>query len=357
MQIALIGLPWTGKTTLFHTLASYAGAGVPSSSGAAVARCVVQVPDPRLVRLHAMFPKGRLVPATVEYLDVPGLDLRRERGQGVPGTILAQIKNARALVEVIGGFAEDQPRDLEERIRGWQADAEVMATEMLVSDLEIVEKRRERIAKQSKKTNKAEDEKEDALLARCETALGEGTPLRTLELKLDERNMLSGFQLLTQKPLLRVINVSEDLAPRESEIAAVYGADPPLVIAARIEEEIAALEAADRATFLADLGLREPALDRLLSASYRILGLISFFTVGDDETRAWTIPAGLTAQPAAGEIHSDLERGFIRAEVVSSADLLAAGSLDACRKRGILRLEGKDYVVKDGDVMTVRFSV
>src|SRR5688572_5017930 len=283
MQIALIGLPWTGKTTLFHTLAAYAGAGVPSSSGGMVARCVVQVPDPRLVKLHAMFPKGRLVPATVEYLDVPGLDLRKERGQGVPGTILAQIKNSRALVEVIGGFPEDQPRDLAERMRGWKADAEVMATEMLVSDLDLVEKRRERLAKQSKKTNRAEDEKEDALLARCEAALGEGTPLRTLELKPEERSMLSGFQFLSQKPLLRVINVSEDLAGREAEIATQWGSDPPLVIAARIEEEIAALDAADRATFLADMGLVEPALDRLLAASYRILGLISFFTVGDDE--------------------------------------------------------------------------
>jgi ribosome-binding ATPase YchF (GTP1/OBG family) len=154
-----------------------------------------------------------------------------------------------------------------------------------------------------------------------------------------------------------VINVSEELAAAESAIAKAWGADPPLAVAARIEAEIAGLEPADRQTFLADLGLTEPALERLVRASFRILGLIAFFTVGDDEVRAWTIPAGLRAQAAAGEIHSDLERGFIRAEAVSAADLLAAGSLEACRKSGRLRLEGKDYVVLDGDVLAVRFSV
>jgi ribosome-binding ATPase len=357
MQIALIGLPWTGKTTLFHTLAAYGGAGVPPAAPGQVARSVVQVPDPRLGELHALWPKARRVPATVEYLDVPGLDVRREHGQGVPGTILAQIKNARALVEVIGGFAEDQPADLAARIAAWKSDAEAIETEMLISDLQIVENRRERLQKQMKKGKRPEDERENALLERCEAALGEGRTLRSLELSADERLALAGFQLLTQKPLLRVINVSEDLAAAEAEIAALWGEDPPLGVAARIEAEIAGLDPTDRSTFLADLGLKEPALDRLVRASYRILGLIAFFTVGDDEVRAWTITAGTRAQAAAGEIHSDLERGFIRAEVVTTPELLAAGSLDACRKKGQLRLEGKDYVVQDGDVIAVRFSV
>jgi ribosome-binding ATPase YchF (GTP1/OBG family) len=178
-----------------------------------------------------------------------------------------------------------------------------------------------------------------------------------LELTADERALLAGFQLLTQKPLIQVINVSEDLAAKEAEIGALWGAEPPLVVAARIEAEIAGLETADRATFLADLGLEAPALERMVRASYRILGMIAFFTVGDDEVRAWTITAGTKAQAAAGEIHSDLERGFIRAEVVSTSDLLAEGSLEACKKRGILRLEGKDYLVQDADVIAVRFSV
>jgi ribosome-binding ATPase YchF (GTP1/OBG family) len=228
---------------------------------------------------------------------------------------------------------------------------------MLLGDLQLVENRRERLGKQMKKGKRAEDEREDALLARCEAALGESLPLRQLELTAEERTLLGGFQLLTQKPILRVVNVSEGLAADASAIAAAWGEGPPLVLAAKIEEEIAALEPAERAAFLADLGLEAPALERLVRASYRLLGLISFFTVGDDEVRAWTIPAGLKAQPAAGEIHSDLERGFIRAEVVRFDDLVTAGSLDACRKRGTLRTEGKEYVVEDGDVISVRFSV
>jgi GTP-binding protein YchF len=358
MQIALIGLPWTGKTTLFRTLAAYAGSGAPAAAGGgAVARSVVQVPDRRLDRLAEMYPRGRRVPATIEYLDVPGLDVRREHGHGVPGAILAQIKNSRALLEVIGGFAPDQPADLAARVRGWRADAEAMETEMLLGDLQLVENRRERLGKQMKKGKRPEDEREDALLARCEAALGDSVPLRRIELTPEERTMLGGFQLLTQKPILRVANVSEDLLGEAGRIAELWGEEPPLVLAAKIEEEIAALPDEERAAFLADLGLEAPILERLVRASYRLLGLISFFTVGDDEVRAWTIPAGLKAQPAAGEVHSDLERGFIRAEVVTFDDLVAAGSLDACRKRGTLRVEGKDYVVADGDVMNVRFSV
>ncbi len=362
MQIAIIGLPWTGKTTLFHTLAAYAGASTPEAGGGPVVHCVVRVPDRRLDRLSTMYPRGRRVPATIEYLDVPGLDLRKERGHGVPGSIVAQIKNARALLEVIGGFAPDQPADLGDRVRAWRSDAEAMETEMLVGDLQLVENRRERLGRQMKKGKRPEDEREDQLLARCEAALGEGKPLLRLELTPEEKIRLGGFQLLTLKPILRVINASEDLLGEAEAIAQLWvkesgGGDPPLVLASKIEQEIAALPEEERVAFLADLGLEAPALERLVRASYRLLGLISFFTVGDDEVRAWTIPAGTRAQPAAGEIHSDLERGFIRAEVVTFDDLVEAGSLDACRKRGTLRIEGKEYVVADGDVMSVRFSV
>lgn len=357
MQIALIGLPWTGKTTLFRTLAAYAGAAAPEGGSGPVARCVVRVPDRRLDRLATMYPRGRRVPATIEYLDVPGLDLKRERGHGVPGSIVAQIKNARALLEVIGGFAPDQSPDLAERVRHWRSDVEAMETEMLVGDLQLIEDRRERLARQMKKGKQLADEREDALLARCETALGEGVPVRRLELSSAERTLLGGFQLLTLKPILRVVNVGEDLLGAAARIAELWGEEPPIVLAAKIEEEIAVLPEEERSTFLADLGLEAPALERVVRASYRLLGLISFFTVGDDEVRAWTVPAGIRAQLAAGEIHSDLERGFIRAEVVTFDDLIAAGSLDACRKRGTLRIEGKDYPVADGDVMSVRFSV
>ncbi len=356
MQIAIIGLPWTGKTTLFRTLAAYSGTGAPPAGGGPVAHSVVRVPDPRLDRLHALYPRAKRTPATIEYLDVPGLDLRRERGHGVPGSILVHIKNSRALLEVIGGFT-DQPADLADQVRAWRADAELMETEMLVGDLVIVESRRERLGRQMKKGKRPEDEREDALLQRCEVALGDSTPLRRLELTPEERTMLGGFQLLTQKPLLRLVNVSEDRMPESERIAELWGEDPPLLVAAKIEEEIAALPEEERPAFLADLGITESALDRLVHACYGLLGLISFFTIGDQDVRAWTIEAGTVAQAAAGEIHSDLERGFIRAEVVSYEHLMACGSLDACKKRGILRLEGKEYVLADGDVMTVRFSV
>jgi GTP-binding protein YchF len=357
MQIALIGLPWTGKTTLFHTLASYAGAEAQAMGGGPVSRCVVRVPDLRLDRLCVMYPRGKRVPATIEYLDAPGLDVRREHGHGVPGSILAQIKNARALVEVIGGFAPDQPADLAQRVAGWRSDAEAMETEMLIGDLQQIENRRQRLAQQKKKGKRPEDEREDLVLARCEAGLGEGAPLRQIGLSPEEKFLLGGFQLLTLKPILRVINVSEELLGAADRIAELWGDDPPVVLAAKIEAEIAALPEDERQAFLADLGLEAPALERLVRASYRLLGLISFFTVGDDEVRAWTVPRGIKAQPAAGEIHSDLERGFIRAEVVCVDHLLEAGSLDACRKRGTLRVEGKDYVLSDGDVMSVRFSV
>ncbi len=355
MQIAIIGLPWTGKTTLFRTLAAYSGASAAGSG--LVAHAVVRVPDERLDRLHALYPRARRTPAAIEYLDVPGLDLRREHGHGVPGSILVHIKNARALLEVIGGFAEDQPADLATQVRAWRADAELMETEMLLGDLAIVENRRERLHRQMKKGKRPEDEREDALLARCESALGDSTPLRAIELSAEERTLLGGFQLLTQKPLLRVVNVHEDRLAAAAEIAGHWGAEPPVLIAAKIEEEIAALPTEERAAFLADLGLEAPALDRLVHACYQLLGLISFFTLGDVEVRAWTVPVGTVALAAAGEIHSDLERGFIRAEVVAYEHLIACGNLDACRKRGILRLEGKDYVLQDGDVITVRFSV
>jgi GTP-binding protein YchF len=323
---------------------------------------MVRVPDRRLDQLCVLYPRGKRVPATIEYLDTPGLDVRREHGHGIPGSIVAQIKNARALLEVIGGFAPDQPADLAERVRGWRADAEAMETEMLVGDLQQIENRRERLAQQMKKGKQLNDEREDVLLARCEAALGEGIPLRQAGLTAEDGFLLGGFQLLTLKPILRVVNASEDLLGSADRILELWGEqvpgqEPPIVLAAKIEQEIAALAVEERAAFLADLGLEAPALERLVRASYRLLGLISFFTVGDDEVRAWTVPAGIRAQPAAGEIHSDLERGFIRAEVVGVESLIEAGSFDACRKRGTLRIEGKDYVMADGDVMSVRFSV
>ncbi len=360
MQIAVVGLPWSGKTTLFNTLASYAGM-QPRGQAGVVSRCVVPIPDPRVSRLVDLFNPRKTTRATVEYIDVPGLDVRGGAGHGVPGVILTQIKNAAALVEVIGGFAEDQPTEPAERVAAWCSDSEALETEMLIGDLTIVEGRRERLVKLMKKVGGEQFQAEFDLLGRCEEALSDGIPLRRLDLEPDEVLILSGFQLLTHKPILRLVNVDEAaLAEAEQWITLHWPESAgvsPLEFSAAIESEIATLAVDEQAEFLAELGVREPVLPRLLAASQQLLGLITFFTVGEQEVHAWPIRRGTRAQQAAGEIHSDLERGFIRAEVVAYDDLDVTETMAGCRELGTLRLEGREYVVQDADVMTIRFSV
>jgi GTP-binding protein YchF len=360
MQIAIVGLPWSGKSTLFTTLAAYAGIEARPQAGA-VTHCVVPVPDPRLDRLVEIFAPRKVTPATVDYLDVPGLDVHGAQGQGVPGTILVKIKNAAALVEVIGGFAEDQPRDRVARVGSWAAAAEALETEMLLGDLAIVEGRCERLAKQISKARKPEDERELELFHRCEAALSDGRPLRDTGLDPAEQVILGGYQLLTQKPLLRLVNTDEGALPDADAWLAAHWPDErgatPIVFSAALEAEIAGLPPHERATFLAEMGVDEPVLPRLLRASQELLGLVTFFTGGDKEVHAWPIRRGTRAREAAGTIHSDMERGFIRAEVAAYPELDAAGSLAACRESGTLRLEGRDYEVQDGDLFHVRFSV
>jgi hypothetical protein len=302
-----------------------------------------------------------VTPATVDYLDVPGLDVRGAHGHGVPGPVLVQIKNAAALVEVIGGFAEDQPREAGARVGVWAAEAEALETEMLLGDLTIVEGRSERLAKQIMKARKPEDERELELFRRCEAALSDGRPLRELGLETAEQAILGGYQLVTQKPLLRLVNTDESaLGKADGWLQAHWPAErgtPPIVFSAALEAEIAGLPPDERDTFLAEMGVDEPVLPRLLRASQELLGLLTFFTGGDKEVHAWPIRRGTRAREAAGAIHSDMERGFIRAEVAAYPDLDAAGSLATCRDRGTLRLEGRDYEVQDGDLFHVRFSV
>jgi len=357
MQIALVGLPWTGKTTLLQTLAAYAGITARTQAGS-VNQCIVPVPDARLDRLSELFQPKKTTHATIEYLDVPGLDVK---GGGVPGTILTHIKNAAALVEVIGAFGADEPEAPAERVAMWRSRAEALETDMLLGDLTIVENRRERLAKQLGKGDRAQNERELALLGRCEEALSDNVALRAMAFSKDEHAILSSFQLLTQKPLLRVVNTDENALVAAGEwLAADWPealAPPPLVCSAALEHEVAALPEDERRAFMAELGIDEPVLPRLIAASHRLLGLISFFTAGEKEVRSWPIRSGTLAPGAAGEIHSDLERGFIRAEVVAFDELDRAETFAACRDRGTLRLEGKEYTVADGDVMTIRFSV
>ena len=362
LRAALVGLTSTGKTTLFQLMTS---THETSKGKGDVQVGVSKVPDPRLDVLTGMYNPRKRVPATVEFAD---LAVAGRAGTGAQALVdVAAYRNADALVHVLRAFrdpAVPHPATTIDPAR----DAQTMDDELILADLGVVERRLERLEKDLKKARSTELEKERDLLQRCRQVLEAGTPLRALELAREDLKRLRGFQLLSAKPLLMVINVDEaDLSAVGSSVeraAERTGLTPFLsraatraaVVCATIELEIARLEPADATAFLADLGLTESGLDRVIRASYDLLGYISFFTVGEDECRAWSIARGVPAQEAAGEIHSDIQRGFIRAEVVAYDALVARGSMAACREHGELRLEGKEYVVEDGDIINFRFA-
>jgi GTP-binding protein YchF len=361
LHAALIGLPSTGKSTLFQLMTS--AKEVPRGHGKTeTAVGISKVPDGRLDRLTAMYNPRKHVPATIEFTDF--IAAGRAGAQALVDVV--GYKTADALVHVVRAFRDDSvahPAGSVDPAR----DAQVMEDELILADLGVVERRLERLDKDLKKNKSAELQKELALIVRCKAALESGQPLRSLGLAGEDLRRLRGFQLLSAKPLLLVINLDEsdvDAARSVEEAAkrtgltaflsrAATGAVP---VCAKIELEIAALEPADAQAFLADLGLQESGLARVIRASYDLLGYLSFFTVGEDENRAWSIPRGTVAQDAAGEIHSDIARGFIRAEVVAYDALIARGSMAACKEHGEVRLEGKEYIVKDGDIINFRFA-
>jgi len=361
LRTALIGYPSTGKTTLFQLMTAAHEAPRPAHGKAETVLGVARVPDPRLDVLTAMYKPRKRVPATVEFADIPG----RASGSGADALLdVAAYRNADALVHVLRAFDDPAIPHAAGSIDPAR-DARAMEDELILADLAVVEKRLERLAKDLKKTRTAELEREQAVLAACRPHLESGAALRALDLPDDDRRRLRGFQFLSAKPILLVLNADEgDLAGGLDRLLARHdlaglGAGPSartVAVCAKIELEIAQLDAADAAAFLSDLGLKESGLDRVIRASYDLLGYISFFTVGEDECRAWSIPRGTPAQAAAGEIHTDLSRGFIRAEVVAYDALVARGSMAACRDHGEVRLEGKDYPVADGDVVNVRFA-
>jgi ribosome-binding ATPase len=328
---------------------------------------ISKVPDARLDRLTAMYNPRKRVPATVEFSD-----LAAPAGSGGAKALVdvAAYKNADALVHVLRAFedpAVPHPAGAIDPAR----DAQAMEDELILADLGVAERRLERLEKDLKKAKTPELEKERDVIVLCKATLEDGTALRALDLKGDDLKRLRGFQFLSAKPLLIVINLDEkqlseggDAATRIDRAAEAAGLTAFLsraetaavAVCAKIELEIAQLEAGDAAAFLADLGLSESGLDRVIRASYDLLGYISFFTVGEDECRAWSIPRGTPAQLAAGEIHSDIARGFIRAEVVGYDALVGRGSMAACRDHGEVRLEGKEYIVQDADVVNFRFA-
>ena len=360
MQIGIVGLPYAGKSTLFSTLLTHKSSETHGGKMDAE-RGIVKVPDERLDKLTEMFNPKRKVNATIEYIKVPGLEGDAQASHGLPAQFLANLKTVDALLIVIRDFENEYYPHPLNRIDP-KGDIRFINSEFLISDLTIVETRVEKLSKLVMKTQDEKDKKELALMERLKAQLEEERPLRELDFSEHETQIMKGYQFLTAKPVLYVINIAEDQLSRVEEIEAQYQEflSPHSVvttISAEIEKEISELSPEDARVFMDDLGIKEPALHRLIRTSYQLLGLISFFTVGEDECRSWTIRKGTTAQKAAGVIHTDLERGFIRAETVHYDDLIAHGSLAACKEKGLLRLEGKDYIVKDGDILNIRFNV
>ncbi len=354
MQLGILGLPKAGKTALFNALtASRQETGKFKASRSANVG-VAHVDDPRLERLRELYSPRRCVPAQVRFVDVPGID--RGRGETLD---LAELRMMDALVHVVRAFEDPE---LVHPAGGVDPERDVAAVdlELILADYELVERRLERLVQALKRGLTDQEKRERALLSeRVLPALEAETSLRSMEFGDDEEKQIRGYGLLSLKPMLVVLNVDEEAAGDRDVVGGLEvppGADM-LAVSAALEEEISRLDPEDRGAFLAEAGLDEPSAVRVVRAGYRLLGLISFFTVGEDEVRAWTIRRGDTAGTAAGTVHSDIERGFIRAEVVDWRELIDAGSLAACRDRGTLRLEGRGYPVRDGEVVHFRFNV
>lgn len=358
LKIGIVGLAQVGKTTLFRVLTHAHGSGL--SSGRPEAHLgVVRVPDPRLDRLAEMVRPRRTVHASVEYIDTPGSVIELVR----TGTQVASLREMDALVHVARAF-EDEPVTAESVSIDLRRDIENVELELILSDLAVVEKRLERLVKDIKKQKNPVLEKEYDVCELSRQALEKQTPLREMGLGAEEERAIRGFAFLSRKPMLYVLNFGEKDATRANapdEFIASKGLKvrPQTAVAGvcgKLEAELAELSDAEAAEFVESYGLKESAQVRVIRSCYQLLGLISFFTIAGEECRAWTIRAETTALEAAGEVHSDFQKGFIRAEVVKSEDLVAAGSLAEARNQGLLKLEGKEYVLHDGEVVYFRHS-
>jgi GTP-binding protein YchF len=357
MKIGLVGLPKSGKTTLFNLLTGSSVATSRYDAGRAELHTgIARVPDPRVDRLSALFKPKKTTYATFEVVDLAGIE------KGERGALEAkEFRNADALLHVVRGFPDDARGAADPK-----RDVLDLELELVLADLEVVERRIERLEASIKKQRKEAEVREHELLGRLKLALEAETPLRAVSLTVDEARLVRGFTFLSHKPILHLVNVEESAIAEGRRVAERYGlgevAGRPHSrvgwVSAVIEAEIARLEGEEQQAFLADLGLAEPAINRVLRECFALLGLISFFTTGEDEVRAWPIPAGTRAQDAAGAVHSDIARGFIRAEVNGYDELISAeGSFADLRAKGQLRLEGKDYVVLDGEICHFRFNV
>jgi ribosome-binding ATPase len=361
-KCGIVGLPNVGKSTLFNALTQTAAAQAANYPFCTIEPNVgdVAVPDPRLEKLAAIAKSAELVPTRITFVDIAGLVRGASKGEGLGNQFLANIREVDAIVHVLRCFEDDDIAHVEGRIDP-VGDAETVETELMLADLDSLEKR---IKPVEKKAHSGEKEAKEAaaLMNKALTLLREGKPARLAELSHEELKPYRELGLMTQKPVLYVCNVEEGSAASGNKFSAAVedmakrqGAGA-VVISARIEEEVAQLPAGERAEFLASLDLEEPGLNRLIRAGYVLLGLITFFTAGPKEARAWTVSKGARAPEAAGVIHTDFEHGFIRAETIAYDDYIAGGGEAGAREAGKFRLEGKDYVVQDGDVMHFRFN-
>lgn len=355
MRLGIIGLPQSGKTTLFNAL-TRATQPTGTTGKIEIHTAVVDVPDKRVDRLSEMFKPKKTIYAKVTYVDIAGLDGSAGKN-GISGALLNQLAQMDGFIHVVRTFEDENVPHVRETVNPLR-DIQAMDSELVLNDLIAVERKLEHLAEEKKKgagRDKALIEREHVLFERLHEALSKEIPLRDVEISTEEEKLFSGFGFLSRKPLLIVLNLSEgqtapeiDYPHQRSKVVALQG---------KLEMDIAQLSPEEAQLFLEEYGIEEPSLNRMIRLSYDLLGLMSFFTAGQDECRAWTVHRGATAPEAAGEIHTDLQKGFIRAEVVAYDDLMELGGMNEAKAKGKLRLEGKEYIVQDGDILNIRFNI